>query len=585
MHSDPAFAGIRFEAPGPGSWELERAHFARPITRFAAEALTRGMPKGFTESTARYGLLLSHLKVAVVHGFAYAQPVVFGAPEGASGKPPNFVLWLLLRLSPKMRARIKQSRIALETKLWREDLDRWERIDRPRATEKNKTLQAVDPASLDTDGLIEHLRRAQTNMEEMITLHHRYNFTFGVPTGDFIAHTIEWTGASPAEMLELLRGTSPMSKGVAAEELNSLGEALRASEAGREVLEKTGDPQSTLDALAAMPGAIGETTRAYLDLVSFRSMGFDVLDKNAGELPEMLVRAIRAVTHGRAAKGLDERGAKEEALRARVPKEHRAKWNELLAEARLVNHLRDERALYSDSWGTGLARRAVIEAGRRLVAAGKAEDPEHVADLTLAEMIGLLRGGTEPSAAELSRRARWRSTTSPDEVPARLNGPPGEPPPLSILPKDAQRMVKATDALMGLMTKEPETSSTEVILRGLPVSAGVVEGTARVVLDPGDFGRIQEGDVLITRATATSFNVVLPLLGAIVTDRGGQLCHAAIVAREYGIPGVVGTKEATAKVPDGARVRVDGAAGEVTILSPLAGGAAGSEKGRANPRG
>ena len=60
--------------------------------------------------------------------------------------------------------------------------------------------------------------------------------------------------------------------------------------------------------------------------------------------------------------------------------------------------------------------------------------------------------------------------------------------------------------------------------------------------------------------------VVLPLLGAIVTDRGGQLSHAAIVAREYGIPAVVGTREATTMFPDGARVRVNGDKGEVQLL-------------------
>lgn len=590
MTSDSAlFADIRFEAPGPGSWELERAHFARPLTRFTAEALMRGMPRGFSESTGRYGILLSHLKIAVLHGFGYAQPVIFGASEGASGKPPNVLLWLLLRLSPKMRRRIRQSRIAFETKLWREDLDRWNRVDRPRATENNKTLQAVDPASLDRDALIEHLRRVQTNMEDMIALHHRYNFTFVVPTGDYVAHTIEWTGASPSEALELLSGTSPMSKGVAADELQALGEALRASEAGREVLGRTGDPQATLDALAAMEGDIGEKTRAYLDLVRFRSIGFDVIDKTGGELPETLVRAIRTVTHGRGgARSLAERDAKEKALRERVPSEHRAAWDEMLAEARLVNHLRDERALYSDSWGTGIARRAVMEAGNRLVAAGKAEDPEHVADLTLEEMIGLLQGRAEPSVAELTRRALWRSTASPDSVPARLNGPPGEPPPLKILPKDAQRMTKATDAILLLMTRESDAPSTEITIRGLPVSAGVVEGTARLVLNPSDFEKIQEGDVLVTRSTGTAFNVVLPLLGAIVTDRGGQLCHAAIVAREYGIPGVVGTKEATASIPDGARVRVDGAAGEVTILSPgakAAGAPPDGQEERASDRG
>jgi phosphohistidine swiveling domain-containing protein len=59
---------------------------------------------------------------------------------------------------------------------------------------------------------------------------------------------------------------------------------------------------------------------------------------------------------------------------------------------------------------------------------------------------------------------------------------------------------------------------------------------------------------------------VLPLLGALVTDNGGLLAHAAIVSREYGIPGVVGSRDATTIIPDGSRVRVDGSAGEVTVL-------------------
>ena len=104
------------------------------------------------------------------------------------------------------------------------------------------------------------------------------------------------------------------------------------------------------------------------------------------------------------------------------------------------------------------------------------------------------------------------------------------------------------------------------MLNGLSVNAGVYEGTARLVDVADDFGRIQKGDVLVTRMTSPYFNVVLPLLGAIVTDRGGQLCHAAIVAREYGIPGIVGTRDATGKIADGARVRVDGTTGEVRIL-------------------
>jgi phosphoenolpyruvate synthase/pyruvate phosphate dikinase len=101
----------------------------------------------------------------------------------------------------------------------------------------------------------------------------------------------------------------------------------------------------------------------------------------------------------------------------------------------------------------------------------------------------------------------------------------------------------------------------------LPVSPGTYEGTARIINSPSDFKRLRQGDVLITKNTSAAFNVVLPILGALVADRGGQLSHAAIIAREYGIPGVVSTRHATGIVPDGARVRVDGAAGSVEVIS------------------
>jgi rifampicin phosphotransferase len=111
-----------------------------------------------------------------------------------------------------------------------------------------------------------------------------------------------------------------------------------------------------------------------------------------------------------------------------------------------------------------------------------------------------------------------------------------------------------------------EAEHGEQLLRGLAASPGVYEGPARLVAGPAEFDRIVQGDVLVTQATSEAFNILLPLLGAIVTDSGGLLSHSAIVAREYGIPGVVGTRDATERIVDGARLRVDGNAGEVAVV-------------------
>jgi pyruvate,water dikinase len=87
-----------------------------------------------------------------------------------------------------------------------------------------------------------------------------------------------------------------------------------------------------------------------------------------------------------------------------------------------------------------------------------------------------------------------------------------------------------------------------------------------VLRDPAEIGRIRDRDVLVTASTSEAFNLVPSKLGGMVTDSGGLLSHAAILAREFGIPCVVGTRVATGTIADGARVRVDGEKGEVTIL-------------------
>jgi pyruvate,water dikinase len=106
-----------------------------------------------------------------------------------------------------------------------------------------------------------------------------------------------------------------------------------------------------------------------------------------------------------------------------------------------------------------------------------------------------------------------------------------------------------------------------VELAGIAASPGVYRGQARVVTTPADFGRLVQGDVLVAIMTTPAYNVLLPLLGAVVTDTGGVLSHAAIVAREYHIPAVVATGAATTTIPDGSVVTVDGDRGTVTIES------------------
>ena len=139
-------------------------------------------------------------------------------------------------------------------------------------------------------------------------------------------------------------------------------------------------------------------------------------------------------------------------------------------------------------------------------------------------------------------------------------------PPAAWMPRDTARLETAIGMGIAGIWSESSAPSEARLVRGLGVSAGLAEGIARVVHDVTGFARLKQGDILVTRSTTAAFNVVLPLLAGIVTDRGGTLSHSAIVAREYGIPAVVGSREATRLIPDGSRIRIDGTLGEALIL-------------------
>ena len=561
---------VRFTAPGPGAWELETTHYNQPVTRFFQQAMLDGFAKGFAASTARYGVMLSHLEPGFANGFTYMRAVGFGAPANAMGPPPKPIVQVLTRLLPSMRKRIQAGHDAFMDKRWRQDMARWDGEVKPAAITRHLHLQSVDLSLLDDAALAQHVRDAYRHLAAMIEQHHDFTLTVAVPIGDFLAHVQQWTNLPAGQILQALRGSTRISLGVAQDELAAVAAVVRSNPELRALLGGPGPANMIVEALLAH-GASAFAMKAYLDLMRWRCLGYDLGSKSVGEMPELVVRSIQAALDGAGGQRDDANAARAriQALRQSVPAEHQVAFDVLVDEVRFVNRLRDERGHFSDGWAVGLARRALGEAGRRLVQRGVFTGADAAYDATRDEIVDLLEGRPGPSEAELQARAAWRAskTTADPDIPPWLGAPPTPPPPADWLPPNGRRTARAVEAFLTTMFIEPAARSTDTSVRGLPVSPGVYEGTARVVNDEAEFGRIERGDVLVARSTSPYFNVVLPLLGAIVTDRGGQLCHAAIVAREYGVPGVVGTRDACKVIPDGARVRVDGGTGEVTVLA------------------
>ena len=574
---EPATAKkLSFEPPGPGSWQLDAEHCERPHSRFISAVFPPIYTEGFRAGMERYGSLLDTIEMQMVHGFAYIAFRPVGAPPDAKGTPPRAIFWLLTRLHPALRKRIRRTDEVFRTRIWREDTRVFFEEVMPKCIARFERIQAMKLEELSDDALVSHLGELLELLDDQMRDHFLRGTASMLPVGDYVVHATEWTGCSPEEAIALLDGYSPYSV-EAITELDPVVRALRSNEAARAILTSNEPGGAILDRLRAHGGDVGAALSRWLDRVGQRIVtGHDVAELRGIEMPEMLVGAIRA--HLAAPPRESERAridAATAALRARVPEAHRAEFDTLLDDARYVHPMRDGHSVI-DFWGFGIIRRSLLEAGRRLAERGRLHDAEHVVDLTPDEIVSLLRGGDGPSADETRDHVVQRRSLSMADAPRLLGPAPGAPPPPEWLPGNAARAARAMNLYIGMLFTDEEpkaeaappapSPANETVVKGVSASGGKYVGTARLVLSPKEFDKVQKGDVIVARITTPAYNVLLPLLGAVVTDRGGLLSHPAIVSREYGIPGVVGARDATLRIPDGARVEVDGDTGQVTVL-------------------
>jgi pyruvate,water dikinase len=210
----------------------------------------------------------------------------------------------------------------------------------------------------------------------------------------------------------------------------------------------------------------------------------------------------------------------------------------------------DQRAMYQ-------IRRVPLEFGRRFSEAGVIGNADDVFHLTLEELRQ-----TASALPALDRRQLVRSRQAEIEHFRSVTPPPA----LGTMPAGPQPdtpLGRALDQYFGVPVMSGPDPQT---LRGHPASAGTVRGPARVVRSLSEAHRVRVGDILVAVATMPAWTTLFATVAAVVTDVGGLTSHCAVVAREYGIPAVVGTTLATSVVRDGQLLEVDGQAGTVRIL-------------------
>ena len=229
---------------------------------------------------------------------------------------------------------------------------------------------------------------------------------------------------------------------------------------------------------------------------------------------------------------------------ASSPRRTRA-FRRLLADAQHLVPLREAQvAELTLPWP--VMRRAVLRIGDALVARGRIADPNDVFFLARAEALAGLDGTTTGAVGTAERRAlrAERARLTPPLLVGRIGGP------LKAMFDSFPRMVGARPTQGALVS-------------GSPASAGRATGRVRVIHGPEEFDTLQEGEILVAPVTAPAWTPLFTLAAAVVTDVGSVAAHASVIAREYGIPAVVGCGDATSKLRTGMLVTVDGSAGNI----------------------
>ena len=225
-------------------------------------------------------------------------------------------------------------------------------------------------------------------------------------------------------------------------------------------------------------------------------------------------------------------------------------------------------------------RYAALETGRRLCQLGIMENPDDVFHLTCDELVEPLESLGEaeiPARYAYShllrplvtyRKKQYKEAESEKPPPFIGNVPEKIEDPIAI------KVFGLTDFVLEKAREEAGDTEANVIeaFEGFPGAPGVVEGPARIIMHHDGFPTLKSGDILVCPYTSPAWTPIFPKIKGVVTDSGGMLTHAAITAREYGIPAVVGTWVATTSIKDGDVIRINGTEGRVEIISRAQGG-------------
>ncbi len=531
---------INWEKPEDAElfWQVDQMHWPTGMSPLQATMDLPAFIRGFNLAAQELRMPFQSVEFKVFNHYAYRAAV----PLPPEAMPTRM---------QEMQAAMMQHIPGL--------LERWTTVYEPEVRELNDETLFGNYGEMSDGDLSTLFERIVAKRERSGQLH----FLAVLPAGGSVAFFEEVYGnlfgkPKGSEHLQLLQGFPNKSVEVG-NALWHLAAEARKRPAVMKVLREVppSEARAAIEGVeggAEFNGAVDEHTEKY----GWRAKDFDIAATTWHEDPTPIYALVREYAARNDYDPEEEfrslvaaREAREKVLKEKLAGGPVEMFSQALAFAQQYLPVQENHNFWIDQQGTCVQRMPTLEAGRRLVAAGRMAATNDVFMLRYDELQDALRGGAgdlrELVASRRADLAKFRAKAPPAEF--GLTPPPSDEP---------------EERFFGV--KPPESADPRVI-NGHGASAGKITGVARVILSLDDADRLKSGEILVCPATKPPWTPLFALASAIVTDHGGVLSHTAIVAREYRIPAVVGTKLATALIKDGQTITVDGSEGTVRLES------------------
>jgi phosphoenolpyruvate synthase/pyruvate phosphate dikinase len=526
------------------TWSREDSHFDLVLGPLAIEFITNGPDAGIRQ-VGREMEAPGLTRHRPFNGRFYVSSKPLVPPEAL---PAALTAWTARRraLARTLRAR-------------------WDEEYLPELLSHYAWMRTIDPAN--TSGT-----EAATAWEEMwrrqrrIWTIHFYVTGSSYPVMEEFAQAYEQLiGGRGGDALAVTSGLAPSLQEVE-RDLHALADAARRAP---EIAAAIASGEGSTRALAKLPGGADFARELDQFLGNHGDIGQETLSLESAPWTDDPTKIVSILRQRLAAVGEDpgvrqarvRERAEDLTRRARASLANRpddlARFDEVLAAVTTAGPLTEEHNYWIDRLSQALARRVSLAYGERLVRDGALRAADEIFLLYVPEVAAVLR---EPRplgdlVAERVREVRrWRELESPKHIGA----PPGAPPPVT--PGVAVERVDFEHRV---------AQDDRYTLKGVAASAGIARGAARLITGDEDFSKMRAGDVLVCRQSTVSWLPLYTMASAVVTELGGSLTHAAVVAREFGVPCVVAVGGALSTLSDGEPLEVDGSAGIVRRLFPV----------------